>query len=121
MQKHSYHQHVRPVEILARPEKKLTACQAMEALGDVVYAIRLPGDTIKIGWTTNLAQRKRSWRLRDNHGILAIKPGTYAEEQAIHARLTPYRKHGAEYYRPTPEVLAEVNTLRDAVGLDPVA
>jgi hypothetical protein len=121
MTKHRGKRHRKPVEILDRPEKELTACQAMEALGDVVYAIRLPDDTIKIGWTTNLAQRKRSWRMPGNTGILAVKPGTCDEEQAIHQRLTAYLQRGREYYHPTPEVLAEVNSLRDAVGLEHVA
>lgn len=98
----------------------LAATKAMKDIGDVVYAIRLPDSAIKIGWTSDLAQRRRSWRIKGNEGILAVMPGTIADEQAIHDRLVPYRSRGREYYHQTPEVLAEVNALRGSVGMQPL-
>lgn len=45
-------------------------------------------------------------------------PGTLADEQAIHQRLVDHLHHGREYYRPPPEVMAEVNALRAGLGLE---
>lgn len=84
----------------------------------VVYAIRMPGGAIKIGVTTNLANRVRTL-----HGqILAFMPGDHADEQAIHQRLRPFRAYGNEFYRPQArEVWAEVNVIRDHLGLSHLA
>ena len=107
-------------DTIDRPTVKPTAVQAMKAIGPVVYAIRFEDGSVKIGWTSDLAQRKRTWRIRGNDGLLAVMPGSIDDEQAIHGRLVPHRHHGHEYYHQTPEVLAEVNTIRVSVGMDPL-
>jgi hypothetical protein len=84
---------------LVERSSRSSAVRAMKDIGPVVYAIRL-GDDVKIGW------------------ILAVMPGDLEDEQAIHARLVPFRSRGREYYHQTPEVLAEVNRLRAAVGME---
>jgi hypothetical protein len=96
----------------------------LSALGPVVYALRLDGGVIKIGFTTNLADRERTVRSRfgsTSSEVLAFQPGTYDQEQAIHARLAEHRVHGREYYRATPAVLSEVNALRVGIGLPHLA
>lgn len=61
----------------------ISRAQALRALGEVVYAVRV-GDVIKIGHTTDLAKRVNQLHATE---ILAFMPGTLADEQAIHARL----------------------------------
>lgn len=96
----------------------------MECLRDLtgvelIYAIRCPDGVIKIGHTRDLMARRRHFDSAPD-AILAIKPGTYDQEQAIHARLKPSLARGHEYYHPTPDVLAFVNGLRSELGAQPV-
>ncbi|MDG4784339.1 hypothetical protein O7626_00430 [Micromonospora sp. WMMD1102] len=87
---------------------------------EVIYAIRCPDGLIKVGHTADLASRRRAYG-SDPSIVLAVRPGTLAEEQAIHVRLRPSVAHGQEYYHPTPEVLAFVNEIRTSCGVEPVA
>jgi hypothetical protein len=87
---------------------------------ELIYAIRCPDGIIKIGHTRDLMARRRHFDSTPE-AILAIKPGTYAEEQAVHASLRPHLAHGQEYYQPTPEVLAYVNDLRSRLGVEPIS
>lgn len=97
-----------------------TARQIARECGPVVYAARLPDRTIKIGYSTDVADRL-------NHlgcglaGLLALMPGTYEDEQAIHSGLIEHRARGREYYYPTPAVMAVVNDMRATFGMEPVA
>jgi len=86
---------------------------------ELIYAIRCPDGVIKIGHTRNLSARRRHFDTTPE-AILAIRPGTYDEEQAVHASLRPHLARGQEYYHPTPEVLAYVNALRSTLGVQPV-
>lgn len=92
----------------------------LEALGPVVYAIRTKDQLIKIGFTGNLAARRRHLSTR-REDMLGFFRGTLEDEQAIHAQLVPFRARGREYYHPTPEVLAVVNDMRADIGLSPIA
>lgn len=96
----------------------------LNSLGPVVYALRLDGGVIKIGHTTDLADRERTVRRQSGSTtseLLAFMPGTYEQEQDIHARLREHVTHGDEYYHPHPEVVAEVNLLREHLGLPHIA
>jgi hypothetical protein len=84
----------------------------------LLYAIDLGGKAIKIGHTTDLAERIR--HLANWSDVLAIKPGTRTEEPEIHRRLSPYVSDGRETYHRTPEVLALVNEWRAVYGYGPV-
>lgn len=86
-------------------------------LDPVIYFVRMPDKAIKIGTTTNLAQRRSQlgveWR-----DILAIEPGSYAEEHAWHVRMKAHRVDGhRELFHPHAEVLAAINTIRDRLGV----
>lgn len=87
---------------------------------ELIYAIRLPDGIIKIGHTREIMARRRHFDSTPE-AILAIKPGTYDEEQAIHEQLAPHRARGREYYHPTPEVLAYVNGIRDDLGVSAIS
>ena len=83
----------------------------------VIYAVQLPDGVIKIGCTTNLARRRHAYRDAD---ILAFRPGTMDEEQAIHKSLKRHLVHGREWYRPVPAVIDVVNEIRDHFHLEPL-
>lgn len=87
---------------------------------ELIYAIRCKDGTIKIGWTKDLYHRRRDLNMAFD-AILAVRPGTYEDEQALHDRLNPSVARGREYYHPTPEVLAYVNDLRTTMGVDPIS
>lgn len=124
MRKRGRNQHIHGIAGNGSQTQRLTAVatiedrnQILRALGSVVYAVRVPGQVIKIGCTSDLATRAQALGAEE---ILAFKPGEYADEQLIHSGLVAHRHHGREYYHPTPEVLAVVNEMRDDLGLDPV-
>lgn len=123
MHKRHRNRHVHGVVTNSSETQRLTAevstedrAQILNALGSVVYAVRLPGRIVKIGCSANLAARIQALGAVE---ILAFKPGEYADEQAIHATLVAHRHHGREYYHPSPEVMAVVNQMREDLGLDP--
>lgn len=93
---------------------RYVALDALSLIGPVVYAMRVPGGVIKIGYTTQLNERRGQHRGE----VLAVQFGTRAHEAAIHARLVDNRHHGHEWYYPTPAVLAVVNEMRETLGLD---
>jgi hypothetical protein len=92
-------------------------------LGAVVYAARLADGTIKIGWTERFDLRLH-WlkhHAEQDLELLAFRVGTYEDEQAIHASLVEHLDHAREYYRPTPEVLAVINQMRESLNMPHVA
>lgn len=84
----------------------------------MIYAVRTTDGLIKIGHTTHLNNRMRSFGGLKH--LLALKPGTRADELALHASLDGHAHHGREYYNPDPEVLAVVNDMRAAHGFAPL-
>lgn len=55
-----------------------------------VYYVRLTGDRIKIGWTTNLAVRLATYRSRPED-LLAVEPGPKTLEAERHAQFAAER------------------------------
>lgn len=64
------------------------------AMGEIYY-VRV-GGLIKVGWTTKLADRVRSYG--PDAVLLANYPGTRADEGALHRQLKPARYKGREWY-----------------------
>lgn len=97
--------------------------EIMDAMGSVVYAARLADGTIKIGRTEHFGDRLRHLKAytKQEVELLAFRFGGRNEEQAIHATLAAHIHHGREYYHPTPEVLAVVNSMREALSMPHVA
>lgn len=80
--------------------------------------------TVKIGHTSNLQGRLSTLRYAtgcDEPEILAFRPGTVEDEQAIHRALNGHQHHGEEFYYLTRAVMAVVNEMRMALGLGPLA
>ena len=102
------------------PVGAVTSLRAVSSLvGPVLYAVRV-GDTIKFGYTEAAYERLRKFPdFRSN--VLALRPGTRADETALHRSLRPHIAHGREHYHPTPEVVEIVNEWRAALNLEPVA
>ena len=94
--------------------------EALGELGEVIYVIRCDDGLIKIGHTGCLRDRRRHHRA-DFADILAVIPGSYEVEQAIHQRFREHCARGREYYHPTPEILAFINDVREQAGVPPVA
>ena len=103
--------------VKGRGHDRTQALRSLLGGNAAVYAIRTRDGLVKIGYTTRL------WRRVNEVGgeIIGFKPGTPADEKAIHQGLIEYRARGQEYYHPTPAVLAVVNAMRDEWNLPHVA
>jgi len=96
-----------------------TPTSLARAMGPVVYAATSRDGLIKIGFTTNLSRRLLpygGWK-----SLLAALPGTYEQEQQIHADLAEHVAHGREFYHRHPDVLAVVNDMRARMGAEALA
>ena len=87
---------------------------AMAELGDVVYFVRIANE-VKIGYTSNIHQRRNHFGIR-NEDILAVLPGGRDEERRHHELFAADRVHG-EYFNPSPQLLAYINDIRGACGV----
>ncbi len=97
------------------------AVRAVTALWpSVVYAVRFPDGTFKIGCSTNLAARHRKFRAKGGE-IVGFMAGDFDDERAIHQSLHHAVMRGREWYHPEPEVLAVVNEMRDQFDLPHLA
>ncbi|MET9439109.1 GIY-YIG nuclease family protein [Streptomyces sp. NPDC006551] len=73
---------------------------------------------IKIGTTTNLPQRMMSLHAQD----LATEPGDIVREGQLHRRFQHLRAsgRGREWFHPGPDLIAYINELRAASGIQSV-
>lgn len=89
--------------------------ELMRDLGPVVYYLRV-GDLVKVGFTTDLAARLRHYPAETK--LLAWRMnGSFDMEREICQRLRTSVDHGREWFRPTTDVIAEVNAAREACGI----
>ena len=102
------------------PIPRSDAFDALSSLGEVLYAVRTPDGLVKIGHTRNMRNRMHTVVLGETE-VLAFKFGTRADELAIHRQLAPHVARGREWYHPTPEVMALVNSWREALGRESLA
>ena len=77
----------------------------------VVYYIRLTGDRIKIGWTTDLNKRLVTFRARAAD-VLAIEPGGRSLEAQRHRQFGHCRIGRSEDFNEDPALLAHIESLR---------
>lgn len=76
----------------------------------VVYYLRV-GDLIKIGFTTSLEQRMRSYP--PNAQLLAVHPGTLDTERQMHHRFLHHLAQGREWFTPGDELADHLRTVRE--------
>ncbi len=96
-------------------------------LAPLLYAFRIDHGAagnrftvVKIGFTEHLDQRRRSLRA-SWLDLLAIKPGTRADEEALHRRIPDkHRAYAREYYLPTPQIIALLDGWRATFNLPPI-
>lgn len=85
-------------------------------LGLCVYFARTEDGLVKIGCTKDLYRRRHqlgfAWT-----DLLAVTPGTFDDEQDLHARFAQHRVRAREYYRPAPEIMRHINEIRDRMGV----
>jgi hypothetical protein len=101
------------------PRAPISAPTLARSLPPVVYFLRMEDGIIKIGWTgqlgTRISQLGRTWT-----DILAILPGSLADEKAMHAEFAEHLAHHKEYFHPAPRLLAKVNLIRQGAGVEPI-
>lgn len=84
-----------------------------------VYYLRV-GAYIKIGWTSDLTKRMKSYS--PDSVLLATEPGTRKDEQRRHRMFAVHRTHGREWYAMVPSLTHHIQQVTDAHGSpDPVA
>lgn len=101
--------------------RKVAINDALAGMGPCVYVIRFD-DLVKIGWTANLGQRLIALRVPRTRldRVLLVKPGTLADEHALHERFAAHRGRGREYFHAAPDLMAWVNGCRAEMGLPPI-
>lgn len=100
-----------------RPEPKPTPPPA--PTDGTVYVLRC-GGFIKIGWTSDLSKRMRSYQ--PDSVLLATMPGTRKDENRLHKRFAHLRSHGREWYPIAPQITEYVALMVEEHGVpDPVA
>lgn len=85
--------------------------QAKADRDSIVYYIRLTGDRIKIGWTTDLNKRLAAFRARASD-VLAIEPGGRSLEAQRHRQFGHCRIGRSEDFNEDPALLAHIESLR---------
>ena len=81
------------------------------AAESVVYYVKLTGGRIKIGWTSNLDQRLRTFRARASD-VLAIEAGGQPVEAQRHRQFAHLRIGRSEEFRESPTLLNHIADLR---------
>lgn len=80
----------------------------------LVYYIRINGQ-IKIGFTTDLTQRSRSYP--PGSELLAVEPGTKELERERHVQFHRFLARGREWFVDAPEILEHAASLVPLYGL----
>lgn len=90
--------------------------------GSVYFVQAVDGGPIKIGFSENPLERLRALQMASPASLrlVALVPGSYADEAAVHAHLHAHRLHG-EWFTDHEDVLdvlrAPLSTLPRAVAL----
>lgn len=70
---------------------------------------------VKIGWTTHLDKRMKAMQAN----VLATEPGDIVDERRLHRRFAHLLAQGNEWFHPGTDLIAYINTLREAAGAAP--
>lgn len=92
---HSNHVGARLDAVLPERRRQNIAALPRGQRPGYIYYLRFK-DTIKVGWAADVAKRMRSYP--PGSVLLAVHPGTLDDETELHARFTPYRVNGREWY-----------------------
>lgn len=92
---------------------------AVKARGDKpgwVYYLQV-GDKVKIGFSENPERRLKSYPPESS--LLAIHPGTRADERAVHATFKPFLTAGREWFTPSKTLDAHIKAVNAEHGPPP--
>lgn len=103
--------------VLSQTEDGRSLRELAEDIGEVVYYVRSPltPQWIKIGFTTNLANRLGEyggWR-----ALLAFEHGDRGTERDRLWQFHPSLAYGHEWFKPTPELVAHVKSIQQRLGV----
>lgn len=83
----------------------------------VVYYVQI-GEHIKIGYTSRLKARMKTYPI--TRRLLAVEAGGLSIEKQRHNQFKQYLDQGNEWFKPGPELLVHINTLRLGSGSTPI-
>jgi hypothetical protein len=101
-----YEARKRHADELDEPAPRLPNQSGRSPPDGVVYYANVGGGHIKIGWTSDLAKRMRQYP--PNTVLLAVHPGTRADERKLHKRFAVHRAFGTEWYPMVPVILDHI-------------
>jgi hypothetical protein len=90
-----------------KEQAQIVERQRGDSLG-FVYYVRI-GDRIKIGFSTDVKKRMRSYPPRSE--LLAVEPGDFDVERKRHLQFQGSRADGREWFTPTQDILDHCNSL----------
>lgn len=94
-------------------KRAAAAKEAARSQAGTVYFLRV-GSYIKIGWTSDLTGRMRSYP--PDSILLATQPGLRADETKLHKRFAIHRSHGREWYPLVPQILEHIDRVKAQHG-----
>lgn len=97
--------------------ERMRARRAAADREHVVYYVQV-GEHIKIGYTSQLATRMKAYPL--SRRLLAVEAGDGSIERQRHNQFKQYLDIGNEWFKPGPELLVHINTLRLGSGSTPI-
>lgn len=83
-----------------------------------IYYLRI-GDVIKIGYASRLVARLRTYP--PSMVLLAVHKGTLKDEAELHARFSPDRRAGREWYEQSERLQAHITAMRRQFGIPDTA
>lgn len=78
-----------------------------------IYYARV-GNLIKIGFARDVRKRMRDYP--PNAVLLAVHPGTKEVEREMHSRFRPHLARGREWFTPSDEIMAHIETTVEQFG-----
>ena len=100
--------HLGPLREAAYDADQAQKREVRAAIPGVIYYVEV-GSHIKIGWTSDLTKRMRSYP--PNSRLLASHPGLRADETQVHRKFAAWRSHGAEWYVLAPVLLDHIKRV----------
>lgn len=107
-----------PDDLDQRPTPSLY--QMARGVGPCVYFFRTKDGLIKIGFTTNLGNRRHWFGIGWNQILAIIRPGDLDIERAHHAQFAEHLARGREWFHPAPDLIDYINDIRSRLGVPPV-
>jgi hypothetical protein len=106
----------RMVAALSSPWQRASEPNAAGPKDGTIYYLR-SGGYVKIGWTSDLQKRMRAYP--PDTVLLAVRPGTRADENATHKRFAHLVTHGREWFPLAPQISEHIDQVLAENGPPP--